>query len=198
MSVRGRNGSSAARSLPATLSSRRAGQSRGRRWACRAAGPRGSAAARPTTPTADAAGGETSCVGEADLVGELRRPRHPGEERVGALVDAGERRRTGVVRILPPSAVVGLEHRDARLRRARCSSACAAASPAIPPPTTTTWSSPAHLGGSLDVPARGSRAGERRHHGRVVVDARGAGEARGRAPRARAAASMSRSYSTSR
>ena len=117
--------------------------------------------------------GDEVC-GEADLGGQRRRPRHPGEERVGALVDGGEpgeRRRAD----LPAEAVAGLAHRHPRpgparrsVRTPRRGRRCrrrrrrrgARSRPDVPPPH----------------PAR-PRAGECGHHRRVVVDARRAVEA---------------------
>ncbi len=131
-------------------------------------------------------------VAEAELVAAARRPRHPGQERVGALVDggqAGERRR----RDLAAEALGGLEHGDLGRR--------------LPGELERRGQPGDAAADDDDVAHVAPRPGRRRvddpvgqgaDHRRVVVDARGAGEGQPRARRRGRRASMSRSYSTSR
>ena len=95
---------------------------------------------RAVPPDVGPAGRGRDQVVEAELVGEVDGPGHPGQEGVGALVDRGQAGE-GRGADLAAEPLVGLEQRDpwrsaalagAARRRRRVS-------PVMPPPTTATW-----------------------------------------------------------
>ena len=159
--------------LPRHDSSRLVGQPRRCRPARRAAARRGSGAGRRATPPR-ARRSATSASSPSPTSRASAVPcGHPGEERVGALVDRRRARRTATCGACRRARSVGLA--DARSaassrRRRRRRGRGRRSSPVIPPPTTTTAASSA-----LDRRAM-TRSASAPMHGRVVVHRRRAGE----------------------